>query len=238
MQFHMNKVLYKVMNKTFVFFLTLIFLTNNTSTNAQTRSLLLDSTYQLFIHTLKTGCLLVELSDRAGIRAKLVQHDQTERLKRFDYEIDKEFNEIFSAFQKYYNFGAVYFYYKSESHFLKQRSFHKMRWFNSSRTAVASSEIDTTKFLLGTFGRMERADSLVNLDEKGKVVSKEAKLSFQAFVFRDMKERIIDKNYFLHVRTIFQNKTKVIRLLNSNLQRNYNSILKLKTKIKTLQNEN
>jgi histone deacetylase complex regulatory component SIN3 len=89
---------------------------------------------------------------------------------------------------------------------------------------------------LGTLARMERADSLIVLDSKGKIVVKEAKMSFQAFVFRDMKNRIIDKSYFLHVRTIFRNRPKVIRILNANLTKNYNAILKLKTK--TNRNEN
>jgi hypothetical protein len=203
---------------------------------AQTNAVLADSSYQKYVHTLKTGCLLVELSDRAGIRAKLLQYNETDKLRRFDLALEKEFNEITSAFLKYYNFGKVYFYLKSESHLLKQKAYHKMRWLNTSRIAVNSNEIDTNNFLLGTFARMERADSLLVLDSKGKIVGKEAKMSFQAFVFRDMKNRIIVKSYFLHVRTIFRNKTKVIRILNANLTKNYNSILKLKTK--TNRNEN
>lgn len=195
---------------------------------AQTREILHDYHNQMYLHTLKTGCLLVELSDRATIREKLLTHNDTNKLRRFDFELDREFNEIFSAFKKHYAFGKVYFFYKSEAHLLKEKSFYKMRWFDNTRSAISSNEIDTSNFLIGTFGKMERMDSIHFYDSQGQLTRKEPKTSFDAFIFRDMGHSIIYKKYFLHVRTILRNRTKVIRVLNANLTRNYNTILSYK----------
>jgi hypothetical protein len=206
--------------------------------NAQTREILHDYNYQMYLQTLKTGCLLVELSDRAGIREKLVTHGDTAKLRRFDFELNREFNEIFSAFHKYYSFGNVYFFLKSETHLLREKSFHKMRWFSSSRSPISSHEIDTSNFLIGTFGKMERMDSVAVYDRQGAFLRNEPKTSFQAFVFRDMSHKMIYKKYFLHVRTILRSRTKVIRVLNANLKRNYNTILSYRKNEKSNQNEN
>jgi hypothetical protein len=195
---------------------------------AQTRGIISDLQYQKYLHTLKKGCLLVELSDRAGIRQKLVQHNESAKLRRFDFEMDQEMNEIFSAFQKHYNFGKVYFFLKSETHLLREKSFDKMQWFDSKRSKISAREIDTTDFLIGAFDRMERKDSISIYDAQGKFIGKEPKRSFHAFVFRDMNYSIIYKDYFLHVRTILRNRIKVIRALNSKLTRNYNIILSFK----------
>jgi hypothetical protein len=206
--------------------LGLVLMTKHTT--AQTRGVINDEQYQQYLHTLKKGCLLVELSDRAGIRQKLVQHNESAKLRRFDFEMDQEMNEIFSAFQKHYNFGKVYFFLKSETHLLIEKSFDKMHWFDSKRTKISAREIDTTNFLIGAFDRMERKDSISIYDAQGKFIGKEPKRSFHAFVLRDKNHRIIYKDYFLHVRTILRNRMKVIRALNSKLTRNYNTILSFK----------
>jgi hypothetical protein len=206
-------------------FMILSFLMTFKLSQAQTKSVLKDSNYQMYVHTLKTGSLFVELSDRSSIRAKLVEHDEQDKLRRFDFELNKEFSEIFKAFDKYYKFGKVYFYYKSEAHLLRQKKYSKMQWFNTSRNSISSIDIDTMNYLLGSFGKMERLDSISIYDDNGKLIRKEPKTSFYGFVFRDAEHKIINKNYFLHVRSIFRTRTKVIRLLNAQLTNNYNTIL-------------
>jgi len=218
--------------------LTLSFLMTFNFGKAQSRSVLKDPTYQMYVNTLKTGSLLVELADRASIRAKLSEHNEQDKLRRFDIELNKEFNEIFNAFDKYYKFGKVYFYYKSEAHLLRQKKYSKMQWFNASRNQISSKDIDTTNYLLGSFGKMERLDSISVYDDQGKLIRKEPKTSFFAFVFRDSEHKIINKNYFLHVRSIFRTRTKVIRLLNAQLTRNYNTVLSLNSTNNPQPNEN
>ncbi len=205
----------------------------STNSHAQTRRALADSTYQVHLLTLKTGCLFVRLSDRASIRAKLVEHNETDKLRRFDLELSREFNEIISAFQKYYNFGKVYFFYRSETAFLKNSEFHKMTWLNSEGTKITSKEIDTSQYYIGEFGAMELQDSVSILDENGRFVKKEPKTSFQTFMLRDAQYRALPKQYAFHVRTILRTKTKVIRVFNARMERNYNSVLKLQKQTTT-----
>lgn len=207
--------------------------TYSTNSQAQTRRILADSTYQVHLLTLKTGCLFVRLSDRASIRAKLVEHNETDKLRRFDLELSKEFNEIISAFHKYYKFGKVYFFYRSETVHLKNAEFHKMTWLNTAGTKISSKEIDTSQYCIGEFGPMELRDSVSILDENGRFVKKEPKTSFQTFMLRDAQYRAMPKQYAFHVRTIFRTNTKVIRVFNARMERNYNSILKLQKQTTT-----
>lgn len=216
--FFLNKLIYHLL------FTGLIVTILPTFSYSQTRDVLQDSVYQSYINTLKSGTLMICLSDRAGIRAKLVKYNDSERLRKFDIKLKQEFTEIINAFGNYYTFGKVFFFYRSEINLLKKKKFHEMRWLDKTGIQVVSTTIDTGRYLIGEFSQMERSDSIITRDAKGKIINKEPKLSFSAFVFRNSNFAIIGKWYAMHVRAILRNRTKIIRIMNARIIRNFSEI--------------
>jgi hypothetical protein len=186
-----------------------------------------DSLYQSYINTLKNEVLLVQLSDRASIRQKLVKYNETEKLQRFDQALKGEFKEIISGFNKYYSFGKVYFFLKSEAQLLKNGNFNKMTWINTTGDTLKAGSLFFKNYMIGEFSRMERRDSIYSRDANGKLLESEPKLSFHAFILRDAQFRIIDKKYYLHVRTILRNRSKVIKAFNKKLHKNLAEIKRI-----------
>ncbi len=188
--------------------------------NAQAPRYLNDPIYLTYFNTLRQGNLLVGLSDRAGIRAKLVQYGETEELRKFDAALHDEFDEIFQAFKKQYSFGAVYFYLKSEQNLLGTDKFSTMQFYDAQGQKVNPEQINGQLFLFGEFSRMERKTRgplIVSKDEASKT---NTKTSFSAFVIRDQENKIINKSYYLFVRTILRSKASTIKKLNKRLERN------------------
>ena len=86
----------KVLNCSLVLLVSVLqsFLFNQVQ--AQVPGYLNDPNYLTYFNNLRHGNLLVGLPDRAGIRAKLIQYGESEKLKQFDAELQNEFKEFCS----------------------------------------------------------------------------------------------------------------------------------------------
>jgi hypothetical protein len=176
--------------------------------------------YISYLETLKHGNLLVRLSDRASFRKKSLQYGEVETLKKFDASLQTEYNEIFNAFLANYKIGKVYFFLHSETDLLKAGKFSEMRFFDIHGQNVSHDEINTQKFLIAEFAKMEQK-TRGPLFETKKVEEKESgKTTFSALVVREKDLTIIDKSFYLFVRTIFRSKSRVVKKLNKRLTRN------------------
>lgn len=169
-----------------------------------------------YLNILKTGHLLVRLSDRAVIREKLVQYNDSNHLKKFDALLAQEHEEIISAFRNYYNFGEVLFFYRSETQALLDNQWARMTIINHKNEKINSNNIQLNAFMIGEFAKMERKDSL-QVKYANEALKKEPKTAFSAFVLRDRNMAILHKDLNLHVRTIFRKNKKVVGLFNSKL---------------------
>lgn len=169
-----------------------------------------------YLHILKTGHLLIRLSDRATIREKLVRYNEAEQLKRFDALLAREHEEIISAFRNHYKFGQVLFFYRSETQALLDNQLGEITIINWNNEKIDSNNIQLKAFMIGEFSKMERKDSTTVKYANG-AIKKEPKTSFSAFVLRDRNMAILHKDVNLYVRTIFRKNKKVVALFNSKL---------------------
>lgn len=203
-----------------VFFALLWLTLFHNSTQAQTPNYLSDSLYLSHFNTLKSGVLLVRLSDRAGIREKLVQHGEQEKLEKFDSRLSAEFKSVFQAFSKNYTFGRVYFFLRSETQLLGEGKYHEMLFYNVKGEKVTFETINTTDFLVGEFGKMNRTSrgALIKTSANEDFMGEKGTIS--AFYMMDANFVTIPRSYYLHSRMIFRTKSKVIHQLNRRLERN------------------
>lgn len=187
---------------------------------AQSPSYLNESLYLEYFSTLKNGNLLIRLSDRATIREKLVKYGEDEKLKKFDAALQAEYAEIFSAFKKYYDFGKVYFFLRSETAFLTSDKLPEMQFFDVNGQKVNANEIDGKFYLIGEFSRMERRIRGPLIQSKEDLATRNFSTSFSAFVIRDKNLRLTQKSYYLFVRNILRSKAGMIKKFNNRLDRN------------------
>ncbi len=187
---------------------------------AQSPSYLNESLYLEYFSTLKNGNLLIRLSDRAAIREKLVKYGENEKLKKFDAALQAEYAEIFNAFKKHYDFGKVYFFLRSETAFLTSDKLPEMQFFDVNGQKVNANQIDVKSYLIGEFSRMERRTRGPLIQSKEDLEKGDFKTSFSAFVIRDKNSRLIQKSYYLFVRSFLGSKSASVKKLNKRLQRN------------------
>lgn len=189
------------------------------SSQAQAPNYINDPEYLSLFYTLKNGNLIVILSDRASIREKLVKHSDTERLNKFDAALQAEFQEYFKAFAKSYKFGSVYFMMRSELPLLERGDFSSMTFYSTQGTKVDAAQVNTQRFLLGEFGRMDRR-SRGPLFAPKSARRTQPESSIAAFFLRTPNLEIIAKEYFMYQRTILRSKSGVVKRFNKRLARN------------------
>jgi hypothetical protein len=204
-----------------IFFFVLLWLKLfHHAVQAQKPGYLSDSLYLGYLNTLRSGVLLVRLSDRAGIREKLVQYDERERLAQFDRRLNAEFKSIFDAFARNYTFGRVYFFLKSETHLLREGKFKEIIFYNVKGEKVAFETINTKNFIIGEFGNMNRTSRGPLIKTSGTDDYSSSKGSISAFYMMDANFETIPRSYYLYSRVILRTKSRVIHQLNKRLERN------------------
>ncbi len=196
-----------------------ILLSIETSCVAQIPTYFNEPQYLEYFYALKEGNLIVVLSDRGTIREKLVKYGETDKLKKFDKALENEFNEIYSAFNSSYTFGSVYFIRKSELPSLLKKEVSKINFKDNKGNSVPWSQVNTERYLLGEFGKLDRRSRGPLLASKNSKKN-ESESSISAFFLMTPNEEIISKKFYLYQQTMFRSKEGVIKQFNKRLLRN------------------
>ena len=133
------------------FTLAIIFLTVLTSFSAQTREEA-SAKAKSQIKTLKSGIMLVRLSDKAPVIKALKDKGMHKRARLIKMKQEKLNKEIIAAFNDF-TFCHVFFFYSSDSDLLKARKFDKVTLYHGIDSLATGVKLDTN-FFVADFGML------------------------------------------------------------------------------------
>lgn len=106
------------------------------------------------IAQLKTGVMLVRLSDKAPVIKALKDKGMHKRARLIKMKQEKVNKEIIKSFNEF-TFCHVYFFYSSDSKFLKKRQFNKVSLYHGIDSLATGVKLDTN-FFVADFGILSR----------------------------------------------------------------------------------
>ena len=210
------------MSQSIRLFLVLVFLfaSSGQKIQAQTPRYLENPDYLRYFSTLRHGTLFIRLHDRAGIREKIEKYGTEEELRRFDRKLQEEFQQIFTAFEKSYDFGKVLFFLGSQTHLLMKREFSAMKIYDKQGKLLGFEELRIPQFLVAEFGRLNRISRGPLIPSSEPEQESTSRSTFTAFYVMDEDLNPIDRSFYLYTRMILRSKAGAVKKFNKRLRRN------------------
>ncbi len=192
------------------------------------------------INKLKNGALLVRLNTSAPLLKALKKRGKTELYQKMQKRQWDENHEIIEAFNDYFHFCNVYFFYSYDSDYIRESKTDSVTFLNDSLQADTTIQLKEHYFLVADFARLKPDTSTIETElylyrgENGLEQRRRQEVSgnfgFEALLFFSPQLYQLRKPFPYYIRTleslpVFRRSyAKAVRMANSELDRYYSRV--------------
>ena len=193
-----------------------------------------------YIVDLKNGALLVRLHDRKQLRVLIEKGIAEEKALRILKEQESKNQALIDAFHSQFSFCPFYFFYTSETGYVKRREFDKVNFINREMEIDSSIHFNYERYLIAEITSLEN-DTLryrpqveyvetENGLERRSEYRPLANNDYEALVMRSPEFVQLYRPFPFHVRTysslpLERNYYNVVHLMNKQLRRYFKSVV-------------
>lgn len=195
---------------------------------------------------LKKSALLVRLKTKENSIRALKDRGFNDKAAQVESDQKKKNLELIQAFNKYYNFSNVYFFYSSDSKKVENGELDSVVFLNDSLEPDPSIKVKEIDYYTSEIGLIQPDSTVYNdknsvqntengAEQKPTYSSGGAGMSFQALIIKDDKFRQLASPFPFYSRTLSSLPFKrpysvVVKKLNAKLEEYYRRVMKMPKK--------